>query len=208
MKEAFILYITSLFTMINPLGAVPLYVNLTKGFSEVEKKKIILKSCLASFIVLCLLSFVGKWIFDFFSISISGLKVVGGFLFFTMGNDMLRGRTVPKKLQNESNKSFGSEIAITPLAIPMICGPGSITMVLIFMQDASDLTSKSMLILSIAIVMGLTGLILNLGNKILEFFGDTGSNVMMRLMGLIVMLIAVEFFFSGITPYVKTILSK
>jgi multiple antibiotic resistance protein len=205
MQEIFILYITSLFTMINPLGAVPLYVNLTKGFSETEKKKIILKSCLAAFIMLCLLSFSGKLVFDFFSISISGLKVVGGFLFFTMGHDMLSGRTVPKKLQNESNESFGSEIAITPLAIPMICGPGSITMVLIFMQDASGFTSKSILIISIAIVMVLTGIILNLGNRILDFFGDTGSKVMMRLMGLIVMLISVEFFFSGITPYVRAI---
>ena len=115
MQETILLYITSLFTMINPIGTIPLFVSLTKGFSHEEKKKTVIKASITAFITLCLLAFVGKWIFDFFQISIASLKVVGGFLFFMMGYEMLRGRTVPKKLENESDESFGSEIAITPL---------------------------------------------------------------------------------------------
>ena len=192
--------------MINPLGTIPLFVSLTKGFSREEKKKTVIKASFTAFITLCLLAFAGKWIFDFFQISISSLKVVGGFLFFMMGYEMLRGRTVPKKLDNESDESFGSEIAITPLAIPMICGPGAITMVLLFMQDAETLQSKSLLVISIAAVMLMTALILSGGERILRLCGDNGSRVMMRLMGLIVMLIGVEFFFSGVQPYVRGIL--
>ena len=85
----------------------------------------------------------------------------------------------------------------------MICGPGAITMAILFMEDATSVEAKSILITSIALVLLLTGVILLAGKKILNFLGDSGAKVMMRLMGLVVMLIGVEFFFAGVTPYVR-----
>lgn len=123
-----------------------------------------------------------------------------------MGYEMLRGRTVPKKLENETANEFSSDIAITPLAIPMIAGPGAITMVILFIQEAPSLAAKASLIVSIFLVCVLTALILLGGKKILQLLGPSGAKVMMRIMGLIVMLIAVEFFFAGITPYVRKML--
>ena len=105
----------------------------------------------------------------------------------------------------EDVTEFGAEIAITPLAIPMITGPGAITMVLIMMQNADSLPSKLGILASTLIVLVLTTLILIGGKKIMGLLGDSGSKVMMRLMGLIVMLIAVEFFFAGVTPYIAKI---
>ncbi len=189
--------------MINPLGAIPVYIALTHGFSSSECRSVVIKACVAAFIMLTLLAFAGQWVFKFFSISIDGLKVVGGFIFFKMGSDMLGGRTLTQRYDNETNHSFASEIAITPLAIPMICGPGAITMAILFMEDATTVEAKSILISSIAIVLLLTGAILLAGKKILNFLGDSGAKVMMRLMGLVVMLIGVEFFFAGVTPYVR-----
>lgn len=207
MQELALLYITSFFTMINPLGTIPVYIALTQGFDSQECKRVVFKAIVAAFIMLTLLSFAGQWVFNFFNISIDGLKVVGGFLFFRMGNEMLSGRSITKRLDNENNKSFASEIAIMPLAIPMICGPGAITMAILFMKDAVDYQSQSILIASIASVLILTGLILLVGERILKFLGESGSKVMMRLMGLVVMLIGVEFFFAGITPYIQKILA-
>ena len=205
MFENILIYVTLLFTMINPLAVVPIFISLTDSFSVAESRGVAIKASFVSFITLTLFALSGKVIFDFFGISVDGLKVIGGILFFIMGYEMLRGRTVPKKVENESNANFGGEVAITPLAIPMITGPGSITMVIIFMQDADSIFMKGEIITGIFIVTLFTAIILISGRRLMSFLGPSGSNVMMRLMGLIVMLIAVEFFFAGITPYIYKI---
>jgi len=205
MFENILLYVTLLFTMINPLAVVPIFISLTDSFSVTESRRVAIKASFVSFITLSLFALSGKVIFDFFGISVDGLKVIGGILFFIMGYEMLRGRTVPKKVDSESNDNFGGEVAITPLAIPMITGPGSITMVIIFMQSADSILIKGEIITGIFIVTIFTAIILISGRKLMKFLGPSGSNVMMRLMGLIVMLIAVEFFFAGITPYIYKI---
>ena len=208
MFENILLYVTLLFTMINPLAVVPIFISLTDSFSLAESRRVAVKASLVSFITLTLFALSGKVIFDFFGISVDGLKVIGGILFFIMGYEMLRGRTVPKKVENESNDNFGGEVAITPLAIPMITGTGSITMVIIFMQSADSILMKGEIISGILIVTFFTAIILISGRKLMSFLGPSGSNVMMRLMGLIVMLIAVEFFFAGITPYIYKIVEN
>ena len=205
MFETFIFIIMSLFTMINPLGVVPIFISLTESFTPVESRKVAVKAGVVSFATLVLFAISGKVVFDFFGISVDGLKVVGGILFFFMGYEMMRGRSVPKKLDEESNTEFGDEISITPLAIPMITGPGAITMVLIMMQEADSLIDKAVILAGILVVMLLTTLILMGGKQLIAILGPSGSKVMMRLMGLIVMLIAVEFFFSGVTPFIVEI---
>ncbi|PIQ08852.1 MAG: antibiotic resistance protein MarC [Ignavibacteriales bacterium CG18_big_fil_WC_8_21_14_2_50_31_20] len=208
MIEVVLLYITSLFTMINPLGVVPLFISLTDSFTPSESRGVAIKASVISFITLTLFALTGKILFDFFGISVDGLKVIGGILFFIMGYEMLRGRTVPKKMDNETNRNFGKEVAITPIAIPMITGPGSITMVIILMQGADSIFKKAEIISAIFVVTFLTAIILISGRKLMSLLGPSGSNVLMRLMGLIVMLIAVEFFFSGITPYIYKIVES
>lgn len=204
--ETFVFFATSLFTMINPVGAIPLFISLTDSFSAKQCRSVAIKAALASFVSLALFALAGKIVFDFFGISIDGLRLVGGILFFLMGYEMLRGRTIPKRLENEDEKTFGDDIAITPLAIPMIAGPGAITMVILFFQEAENTGLKLLALSSILSVCLITGLILIAGRKILSLLGPSGSRVMMRIMGLIVMLIAVEFFFKGATPYVREML--
>jgi len=194
--------------MINPLGVVPLFISLTDSFTPSESRGVAIKASVISFITLTLFALTGKILFDFFGISVDGLKVIGGILFFIMGYEMLRGRTVPKKMDNETNRNFGKEVAITPIAIPMITGPGSITMVIILMQGADSIFKKAEIISAIFVVTFLTAIILISGRKLMSLLRPSGSNVLMRLMGLIVMLIAVEFFFSGITPYIYKIVES
>jgi len=200
--DKLLLLSTSLFTMINPLGVVPLYLNFTDGFTPKARRKVVFSACLTAFIALCVFALGGQAIFNYFGISTHGLRVVGGVLFFLMGYEMLRGRTVPKKLPQESDDDFGSDIAITPLGIPMICGPGAITMVILFMQNADTVIDQGTVISAIFCVCVVSAIILMAGEKIMSLLGKGGSNVLMRLMGLIVMLIAVEFFFAGLKHYV------
>jgi len=194
--------------MINPLGVIPLFSSLTDSFTPSESRGVAIKASVISFITLTLFALTGKILFDFFGISVDGLKVIGVILFFIMGYEMLRGRTVPKKMDNETNRNFGKEVAITPIAIPMVTGAGSITMVIILMQGADSIFKKAEIISAIFVVTFLTAIILISGRKLMSLLGPSGSNVLMRLMGLIVMLIAVEFFFSGITPYIYKIVES
>jgi multiple antibiotic resistance protein len=150
----------------------------------------------------------GQLIFKFFSISVDSLRVVGGVIFFMMGYDMLQARLVRVKMDNpEEIKSYASDIAITPLAIPMICGPGAITNVIVLWEDASNPLLIFVLIAGISLVLLVTLLMLLGAGKIINYLGETGNKVLMRIMGLIVMVIAVEFFFSGLSPIIRRILS-
>lgn len=191
--------------MINPIGAVPVYTNLTAGMNESDSRKVAMQASITAFLALLFFAYGGTVIFSFFGISVNGLRIVGGVLFFVMGYEMLRGHALPFRNQ-EQKQQFGSEVAISPLGIPVIAGPGSITVVVLFMQETRDWTEQSLLILSILIICTATGLLLASGQKLLKLLGETGTKVMMRLMGLIVMLIAVEFFFAGLTPYVQKML--
>jgi multiple antibiotic resistance protein len=205
MIEQVLFIFTSLFTMINPLAAVPLYISLTQSFSSQTRLKVALIACGTAFVAMVIFAMAGEAIFNFFGINVNALRVVGGVLFFVMGFEMLRGRTVPKKLDQETDDSFGKDIAITPLGIPMICGPGAITMVILFMQEADSQEHTISVVSGIFLVCLATAFIFAVGEGLLKLLGKIGANVMMRLMGLIMMLIAVEFFFAGITYYIKAI---
>ena len=160
------------------------------------QKKLLLFPLLRLF---CLL-FSGQLLFNFFGISVHSFRVVGGVIFFLMGMDMLQARLGKVKVNESEVKTYINDISITPLAIPMICGPGALTNAIVMMEDADSLEKKAVLIGAIMVVMTLTYFILYSSSRLIKLMGETGNNVMMRLMGLIVMVIAVEFFFSGLKP--------
>ncbi|MBX3042772.1 MAG: NAAT family transporter [Candidatus Kapabacteria bacterium] len=195
-----ILYFTSFFTLINPIGTMPVFMTMTKDLSEAERTNTARKASIVALIIIIAFAFSGQLMFKFFGISVNSFRIVGGIIFFMMGMDMLQARIGRVKINESEVKSYVNDISITPLAIPMISGPGSITNAIVLMEDADTISLKLLLFGSIFAVMGLTFIILYSSSKIIKFMGETGKNVMMRLMGLIVMVIAVEFFFSGLKP--------
>jgi multiple antibiotic resistance protein len=120
---------------------------------------------------------------------------------------MLRGKLTRITSDNERNEEAIKNFAIAQLGIPMITGPGVITISIVLMNDAPDFTHKSLLIVSILFVMGITHIILLSSRKILGFLGESGNKVLTRIMGLIVMVIAVELFFRGLKPIIQDILN-
>jgi len=202
-----LLAFTSLFTMINPMGVIPVFTTLTTGMTSKQAAAIALKATSTALLVLLLFTFGGNFIFDIFNISVNGLRVVGGILFFLSGYDMLRGKLTRIKSEGEEFIEAAKDFAITPLGVPMITGPGVITISIVMMNDAPDIAHKSLLVASIFIVMGLTHLILLSSRKIIAFLGESGNKVLTRIMGLIVMVIAVELFFRGLKPIIQDILT-
>ncbi len=194
---------TSFFTLLNPLGTMPIFITMTADLNEKDRTATAKKASIVSFITLLIFTFLGQLLFKFFGISVNSFRIVGGIIFFIMGMDMLHARLAHVKIKESEVKTYVRDISITPLAIPMICGPGAITNAIVMMEDADSIGKKAILLISVSVVMLLTYLILYSSSRIIKILGETGINVMMRLMGLIVMVIAVEFFFSGLTPIVQ-----
>lgn len=197
-----ILSFTSFFTLINPFGTMPIFMTMTADLNQDQRTKTAKKASIVAFITIIIFSFSGKLLFDFFGISVNSFRIVGGVIFFLMGMDMLQARLGKVKLKDSEIKTYVNDISVTPLAIPMICGPGALTNAIVMMEDANTIEKQTILILAISAVIILTFLILYSSSRIIKVLGETGVNVMMRLMGLIVMVIAVEFFFSGLKPII------
>ncbi len=197
-----LLCFTSFFALINPLGSIPIYMSLTHGFDENQKIKTYKKSVIIAFFILIVFSLSGQYLFKIFGISNNSFRVVGGIIFFIVGMDMLQAKLGKTKV--EGNKAplpdpeHINDIAITPLAIPVIAGPGTIANAILLMGEAQTIGMKTVLIISILLILILTFIFMWSSAKITKILGDTGVKVIVRIMGLIMMVIAIEFFFSGI----------
>ena len=200
------LYFTTLFTILNPLGIMPVFMTMTANLSPKERKKTARKSVIIAVIILLAFAFSGQILFKFFGISVDSFRVVGGIIFFIVGYDMLQARIGKTKITPKEVKDYVNDISITPLAIPMITGPGAITNAIVLMQDADTFLKKGILVGVILLIFLLIYIIFASSTKIIKVIGDTGNKVLMRLMGLIVMVVAVEFFFSGLKPIIQGIL--
>ena len=200
-----LLCFTSFFTLTNPLGTMP---TMTHGMSEKERRSIIRRATIVSFLTIMVFVFAGQFLFKFFGISTNGFRIAGGFIIFKIGFDMLQARYTPMKLKDDEIKTYADDISITPLGIPMLCGPGAIANAIVLMQDAHSFEMKSVLIGVIALIYLLTYFILRASTRLVNLLGETGNNVMMRLMGLILMVIAVECFVSGVKPILIDIVKE
>ncbi len=198
---------TTFLTIINPLSLMPVYLTMTSELSAEDKRITALKAVITAFITMVTFAFAGQAIFDFFQITTNGLRVAGGIIFLLIGMDMLQARLPRIRIEKKDVKEYVSDISVTPLGIPMICGPGAITNSIILMGDAKNPAMKGMLFASMLAVCILTLIVLFFSPRIVKFIGETGNKVMMRIMGLIVMVVAVELFFAGLKPIIRDILN-
>lgn len=211
MLQYILLCLTSLLTMINPLAVMAVYSGITADLDRRHARRIALRACLIASAILVAFALTGELIFDFFAISVHSLRVVGGVLFFIMGYEMVQARLasmphVPRKEAGPSLDGASKDVALTPIAMPMISGPGTIATVIILMHQGTNLTQKSLLVVTVLFSCLLTFLLLLGAQPIMRRLGEQGNKMLTRIMGLIVMVIAVEFFFSGLTPIVREML--
>ncbi|MFT6603705.1 MAG: multiple antibiotic resistance protein [Bacteriovoracaceae bacterium] len=176
---------------------MPVFVKYTSGYNLERTKKLAQKGTLAAMIAMFIFALSGQMIFKFFNISLDSLRVVGGILFFINGFDMLQAKPVRTKDENEAIED-DEDVGVTPLGIPLLCGPGTITAVILMNQGAPSLQMKGVLYFAI-ISTSIVVFLMLFGSKwILNKLGEAGTKVLFRIMGLIVMVIAVEYFFTGL----------
>ncbi|HQL47437.1 MAG: hypothetical protein BWY56_02156 [Acidobacteria bacterium ADurb.Bin340] len=205
--EYALMLFTSFISLINPLSLSPVFLGLTRDLEPRERRAIALRATGIAMLTLVMFALAGQFIFRFFSINVDSFRVVGGVIFFMMGYDMLQARLVRVKMEDPAEvQAFAKDITVTPLAIPLICGPGAITNAIVMWADASTLAHKAVFFVMVLGVMTLVALAFLGASRILPRLGETGNKVLLRLMGLVVMVIAIEFFVAGITPIVRRIL--
>src|SRR5262249_37378335 len=138
-----------------------------------------------------------------FGISVESMKVVGGIIFFLIGYEMLRAQQTRMKFDEASPQDAEGDMALTPLGIPMIAGPGAITNVIVRWNEGDSTAKRFALLAAIVAVMVATLTLLLAARRVARVLGESGNRVLLRLMGLITMVIAVELFFGGLTPIVQ-----
>ena len=201
----FILAFSTLFTLVNPIGLTAVYLSIVENFHPKERNQIALKGTIMAFIILIIFSLVGDLIFSFYKITISAFKIAGGILFFKTGMQMLeakvsRSRTTPKEEEEAETKE---DIAYTPIGIPLIAGPGAITSVMILSSETLGFELKLVLFGVIALVLILTYMIFQGADYLTQRFGTMGLRIVQRIMGLILMVIAVQFGIDGVGTILK-----
>ncbi|MFN8414127.1 MAG: MarC family protein [Anaerolineales bacterium] len=204
--EFALLSFISMFTMLNPIGVIPVFTAMTAKLSRQESLRVARKAVLTALLILLAFALTGQWIFRFFSISVNSLRVVGGVIFFFMGYEMLQARLTRTQFDDETNHEYINDISITPLGIPIICGPGAITTAILLMNESQSPLQSGIVLGIIIALMAFTYMLLLGSNQVTHLIGENGNKVMLRLMGLIVMVIAVEFFFNGLTPIIREML--
>jgi multiple antibiotic resistance protein len=205
----FLITFTSLFTIVNPFSAMPFYSSLVEELPAPDARALAFRTSFAALMAMIFFALSGEFIFSFFNVSIDGLRVVGGVMFSIMGYDMLQGKESRTKVLSASERVDMQDIrvkAITPLAVPLICGPGTITVLNVMVHDAPSLIHRGMILLATVIVCLMCFLILTGSNRIMGVIGISGQKVFFRIMGLILMMIAVEYFFAGIRPYIQSLM--
>lgn len=197
---SFIHNFVGLFAVANPIGNLPIYLGLTAEKTIGQKKQIITTASIAFSIILVVSLFIGEAILSAFGISIASFRVAGGFLIFLMGLHMLQAKSSGTRHTEAENQEAqqADSIAIVPLAIPILAGPGTISTVIVFAHNNQSLLGK---LEESLVIIGLTILIYLLFRSapfISKTLGQTGMNIVTRIMGLITMAIAVEFIAKGL----------
>jgi multiple antibiotic resistance protein len=189
-----------LLPIINPLSAGPTFLAITEGDSEQRRREQALKGCL--YMVGILVSFLigGTFIMNFFGISIPGLRIAGGILLTGIGMDMLAAVRSAAKTDDEQHAAAvrKPDISFSPLAMPMLSGPGSIAVTLGFTSLAKDWLDYAAIIAGIVSVAVITYLVLRLSTRMVRFIGPVGVNAMTKIMGFLIMSIGVQFVVNGV----------
>ena len=203
-----LLCVTSLFAIINPIAVAPVYLSLTQGYEADRQRHTLRVAILTGIAVLVVFALIGRGIFAVFGITIDAFRIAGGLVIFGIGMDMLqakrsRGKSTPEETREAMHQD---DVAITPLGIPMIVGPGSITTVMVLMSGAETLLHIVAVIIAVLIVLGTIYFALRSAPRFVHYLGKSGLNVITRIMGLLLTVIAVQFVIDGVRPILTSII--
>jgi len=194
---------TSLFSVANPTAVMPLFISLTETYSDEERRSTARWTSIYMFLILIIFLLSGTIILSFFGISIAGIRIAGGLIIMRAAYSMLNPDKTGRKLteEDEIDARNKNDISFSPLAMPMLSGPGSIAVVIGFASQATTMADYIIHGVSISLVVLIAYGVLRLSPMIMRHMGTIGMNIMTRMMGFIALAISVQFILSGISLF-------
>lgn len=206
---AFILSTTAaIFSIANPLGAIPLYLSLTSDDTPRSRLNNSIRISLYSLGILLVFFWIGIYLLNFFGINVNALRIAGGLVILNSGFGLLSGqmessRSVDKRVRKEAEER--DDIAFTPMAMPMIAGPGSISYLINLYSSLSKPSEYISVSIAIVIMAGLVFLVLRFSPMLFKLLGRSGLRALSRIMGFLVMAIGTQYIITGIVHLVNSL---
>lgn len=196
-----LLCFSSLFTVIDPLATTPVFASMTQGRSSAEARSIAVRACLVALGVLVVFALSGAFVFKMFGITLDAFRIGGGIVFLTLGLPMMGSHD-----EAHASPSAPKDPAIVPLGVPLIAGPGAITTVMVLMGQATSVAHSAALLVALLLAIAAACGVLMLSPFVTRYLGKAGLALVTKVMGLIVVVIGIQFMIDGARPVVIDIL--
>lgn len=190
-----------MFAIMNPVANTPVFLGLTAGHDSATRKAVARKASLLAFVLVSIFCLFGKLIFEMFGISLPAFRITGGILVFLIGNHMLSGSSSPMHHPSDADQEAGRQaalgVAVSPLAMPIMAGPGTIAAAMNFSAGEGAFPILTTII-CFAVLCFITYLFFVYGEKLIAHLGESALNVVTRMMGLILAVIGIQMLVDGI----------
>jgi len=204
--ELLTVFVIQLFIIVDPLAGIPIFLAITPHKSKVERRHTARRSCLIAFLVIVFFLIAGPYILSYFGIKTAAVRVCGGILLFLIALELLHGHATATGTSSREERlaEEKEDISVTPLAIPLLAGPGAIATTLIFAGRAENLLSLAFLMVGSAVVFFLTYLFLYWADELGNLVGALGMRIVTRICGLLLAFIAVEYVIDGAATVLRS----
>lgn len=207
--EIFIFLFAALFSVLNPIGTVPIFVGLTQDYTKRERARVAIWTGFNVFVILIISFFLGQYVLAFFGITITALRIAGGIIIASSGFGLLNGnfsknKGINKKVQEDIENR--NDIALTPLAMPMLAGPGSISLLIAYYQEHHETTADiAFSCLAILVVSILIYIILHSAHYLAKYLGASGIVAISRIVGFLTIAIGIQYIISSVLSIIRGI---
>jgi multiple antibiotic resistance protein len=194
-----LLALSSIFFLVDPFAALPTFLAITDGDEPAARRRTARKGALTALIVLSGFAFAGEEIFRLFGITLPAFELAGGVVLLLIGLDMLEAkRSATQETVSEEAAAQKEDAGIVPLGVPMLAGPGAITSVMVLVGQAQSKWQMAAILISIALTALICYLVLGHSNIVVRVLGDTGIRILVRVMGLLLVALAAQYFVNGL----------
>ncbi len=192
---------SSIFFLVDPFAAIGTFIAITAGADEKRRRRMAFKAALTCFIVLTAFALAGQFIFSLFGIKLPAFEIAGGLILLLIGIDMLEAKRSPtQESTDETMEAAAKEDAgIVPMGIPMLAGPGAISSVMVLVGQSPNRWQLFAIFASIAITAAASYGVLSGADRLRRVLGETGIRILVRIMGLLLVALAMQFFVNGLT---------
>jgi len=201
--EFVLLSVTSVFFLVDPFAVIPLFLAVTADDPRPERRGVARRACWTCTIVLVAFAIAGSLIFRAFGITLPAFKIAGGIILLQIGFDMLQARQSGQKVTAEEQQEGAEkqDASIIPLGMPMLAGPGAISTVMVLVGESHSMWQHIVVYATIVLTSYVSFLVLAGADGVRRFLGETGIRILMRLMGLLLVALAVQFVANGLIDF-------